>query len=89
MAFITHIAYECRFFESGAKTPPPTLRLASGTTSSSSNSMWLPRPVQTGQAPYGLLNENMRGVISGRLMPQSTQAKFSLNIRSSPPTICT
>ena len=31
----------------------------------------------------------MRGAISGSEMPQSTQAKFSLNMRSSPSTTCT
>ena len=35
---------------------------------------WLPRPVQVGQAPKGLLKENMRGASSSMEMPQSSQA---------------
>jgi hypothetical protein len=37
------------------------LRLGSGTTSSGSTSIRVPRPVQSGHAPYGELNENDRG----------------------------
>lgn len=33
-----------------------------------------PRPVQLGQAPIGLLKENILGSNSGREMPQSSQA---------------
>ena len=33
-----------------------------GTTSSASKYMRVPRPVQSGQAPWGLLKENIRGV---------------------------
>ena len=33
-----------------------------------------PVPVQVGQAPYGLLNENMRGVNSSMEIPQSSHA---------------
>ena len=51
--------------------------------------MLLPNPVQAGQAPNGLLNENILGAISGKLMPQSTQAKFSLNMNSAPSITCT
>ena len=35
---------------------------------------WKPRPVQLGQAPAGLLKENILGSNSVRLMPQSSQA---------------
>ena len=35
---------------------------------------WLPSPMQVGQAPKGLLKENMRGVSSSMEMPQSSQA---------------
>ena len=55
----------------------------SGTISALSNSMFMPSPVQSGQAPKGLLNENSRGSIAGRLTPQSLQAKCSLNSSSS------
>src|SRR5438309_484636 len=34
-------------------------------------------PPHSGQAPYGLLNENMRGDTSGKEMPQSAQARRS------------
>ena len=46
----------------------------SGTISSGSTFSWLPRPVQVGQAPKGLLKENIRGVSSSMEMPQSSQA---------------
>ena len=35
---------------------------------------WFPRPVQVGQAPKGLLKENIRGVSSSMEIPQSSQA---------------
>ena len=50
--------------------------------SSGSNSWSVPRPVQVGQAPCGLLKEKVRGSISGRLVPQLAQAKCSLKVRS-------
>ncbi len=34
-----------------------------------------PIPEHSAQAPCGLLNENIRGVISGYEIPQSTHAK--------------
>src|SRR4030095_3014707 len=34
-------------------------------------------PPHSGQAPYGLLNENIRGETSGKEMPQSAQASLS------------
>ena len=46
----------------------------SGTIRSGSAFSWLPRPVQVGQAPKGLLKENIRGVSSSMEMPQSSQA---------------
>ena len=46
----------------------------SGMMRSGSATSCVPRPVQTGHAPYGLLNENIRGDSSGRLIPQSSQA---------------
>jgi hypothetical protein len=53
-------------------------RFGSGTTSSGSTSIVVPRPVHAGHAPCGLLNENMRGASSSKLIPQSTHAKCSL-----------
>ena len=81
--------YDLVLLDKGATAPPARLRDLSGSTMSRSSFIWLPRPLHTGQAPKGLLKENIRGVISGRLMPQSSQAKFWLNISSSPSTICT
>ena len=46
----------------------------SGTMSAGSTVRRLPRPVQTGQAPKGLLNENIRGASSSMDTPQSSQA---------------
>jgi hypothetical protein len=34
-------------------------------------------PPHSGQAPYGLLNENIRGETSGKEMPHSAQARRS------------
>ena len=45
-----------------------------GMTSSGSTLSWLPRPVQAGHAPKGLVNENIRGVSSSMDTPQSSQA---------------
>ena len=45
-----------------------------GMTSWGSAFIWLPRPVQVGQAPKGLLKENIRGASSSMEMPQSSQA---------------
>ncbi len=48
--------------------------LLSGITRSSSAMSRKPRPVQLGQAPLGLLKENILGSNSVRLTPQSSQA---------------
>ena len=45
-----------------------------GMISSGSIFIWDPRPMQVGQAPKGLLKENIRGVSSSMDMPQSSQA---------------
>ena len=49
-------------------------RLSSGMISAGSVFSCIPRPVQVGQAPKGLLKENIRGVNSSIEMPQSSQA---------------
>ena len=54
--------------------PSRMLSFPSGTMRSGSAFNWLPRPVQAGQAPKGLLKENIRGVSSSMEMPQSSQA---------------
>ena len=41
-------------------------------------------PPQSGQAPYGLLNENMRGDTSGKEMPQAAQASRSEKRKEGP-----
>ena len=46
----------------------------SGITRSASATSRKPKPVQLGQAPLGLLKENILGSSSVRLMPQSSQA---------------
>ena len=45
-----------------------------GMIRSGSTFSWEPRPVQVGQAPKGLLKENIRGESSSMEMPQSSQA---------------
>ena len=50
-----------------------------GTTMVGSKNIMLPRPLHSGQAPWGLLKLNRRGEISAKLMPQWMQANFSLN----------
>src|SRR3954451_6763106 len=47
-------------------------------TRSGSNSMRTPRPVQTGHAPCGELNENERGSSSSIVYPSNGQLYFSL-----------
>ena len=64
-------------------------RFSSGIISSGSNSILYPRPAQTGQAPKGLLKEKLLGSISLMLIPQSGQAKFSENLKVSPPITST
>ncbi len=45
-----------------------------GSPAGGSAFIWLPSPVQVGQAPKGLLKENIRGESSSMEMPQSSQA---------------
>ncbi len=48
-----------------------------GTSRSGSISQRVPMPPHSGQAPYGLLKENIRGETSGKEMPQSAHASRS------------
>ena len=57
-----------------AMAPSRMERLGLGMTSWGSAFIWLPRPVQVGQAPKGELKENIRGASSSMEMPQSSQA---------------
>ena len=54
----------------------------SETTSSGSTSILVPRPVQSGQAPQGELNENDRGSSSSNDRSSYRQARCSEYIRS-------
>ena len=73
----------------GWMAPSARLSPLSGMTRLGSISRLEPRPVQAGQAPYGLLKLKVRGAISPRLIPQYTQAKCSENSDSSPSTTFT
>ena len=68
--------------DQGAIAPSLIVRLGSGITSSSSTSSWVPRPVHSGHAPNGELNENDRGSSSSNWLPSYKHTKCSLNIRS-------
>ena len=58
--------------------PSRRVRRGSGTTRSGSTRVRAPMPSQAGQAPWGPLNENIRGSTGGSEIPQSMQAKRSL-----------
>ena len=53
--------YTDSVFDQGAMAPSLMVKFSSAMISSGSNSMMVPRPEQEGHAPYGLLNENVRG----------------------------
>ena len=61
----------------GWMAPSAMVRFLLGMTRSGSSSIFTPRPVQSGQAPWGLLKLKLRGATSPRLTPQWTQAKCS------------
>jgi hypothetical protein len=48
-----------------------------GTINSGSSSIRVPSPSHSEHAPCGLLKENVRGSISGRLIPHTGQARCS------------
>ena len=64
----------------GRIAPSASVNRLFGNTSSGSTSRFEPSPVHSGHAPYGLLNENILGSISGRSTPHSTHENFSENI---------
>src|SRR6202012_4776869 len=66
----------------GASAPSSRDLPGSGTTSSGSTSMRVPRPVQSGHAPHGELNENDRGSSSSNDRSSYRQARGSENKRS-------
>src|SRR4051812_15735479 len=57
--------------------------VGSGTISSGSTSSRTPSPSQVGHAPYGELNEKLRGASSSNEMPSYGQASFWLNVTTS------
>ena len=64
----------------GATAPRLRLRAWLGTTKSSSNTSFSPRPSQAGQAPCGALKLKRRGSISAMVKPLTGQANFSLKM---------
>src|SRR5439155_1125938 len=54
----------------GSRAPWTRLFLGSGAMSDSSYSSTAPKPLHTGQAPRGLLNENRIGARAGAAVPQ-------------------
>src|SRR6266850_1913247 len=75
----------CRKYEvsrpaHGASAPSLSERAGFGTRRSGSISSREPIPPHSGHAPYGLLNENIRGDTSGKEMPHSAHASFSENV---------
>src|SRR6185436_21027292 len=70
----------------GASAPLVSDFRGSGTTRSGSSSSRVPSPPHVGQAPYGLLNENIRGETSGKEIPQRTQARRSEKTHAWPPS---
>ncbi len=65
----------------GAMAPSSRLISGSGTTRSGSTSLRMPRPVHSGQAPYGELNEKDRG--SGRR--STADARWGTPLLGEPP----
>ncbi|MNO74984.1 hypothetical protein D3C76_660070 [compost metagenome] len=72
-----------------SKAPSSMLFDISGTSKSGSTIIFAPRPSHSGQAPKGLLNENILGDNSSILKPQMGQAKLELKRSSSCPIIST
>ena len=67
----------------GAIAPSATESSGSGTTSSGSTSYTMPRPSHSGHAPYGELNEKLRGASSSKLLPSDGRDSFSENVSTS------
>jgi hypothetical protein len=65
----TRFQYSSRLLDHGPIAPSFTERSGSGTTSSGSTSSRVPRPSQVVQAPYGELNEKLRGASSSNDSP--------------------
>ncbi len=70
----------------GAMAPSLSDRSPSGMTSSGSISNVVPRPSHVGQAPYGELNEKLRGAGSSNERPSTGHTRCSLNVSTSSST---
>ena len=73
--YIREMPSDLMLFQPEAVMAPSMMdRSLLGMMSSGSSFIWEPRPVQVGQAPKGLLKENIRGDSSSMDTPQSSQA---------------
>ncbi len=63
--------------------PSASDSVGSCTISSASTSRRMPSPSHVGHAPYGELNEKLRGASSSKEMPSYGQASFWLNVTTS------
>ena len=73
--YMREIPSDLILFQPEAVMAPSKMdRFLLGMMRSGSSFIWLPRPVQVGQAPKGLLKENIRGDSSSMDTPQSSQA---------------
>src|SRR5436190_12172768 len=79
----TRYQYSRLFDAQGAMAPSLMDRSESGTTSSGSTSRRVPSPSHVGQAPYGELNEKLRGANSSNESPQYVHASFCENVWTS------
>src|SRR3979411_1818856 len=70
------------FFDHGTIAPSLIDFVRSGMTFHSSISIFSPKPLQAGHAPYGELKENSRGSGSWNEIPHDAQANDSLNVAS-------
>ena len=70
----------------GAIAPSERERLRLEIINSGSRANLNPKPVQSPQAPWGLLKLNVRGSISGKLVLHLVQANCSENTRASLPS---
>ena len=82
-AWSTRYQYSRLLDAHGAMAPSLMDRSWSGTTSSGSTSSRVPSPSQVGQAPYGELNEKLRGASSSNESPQYVHASFCENVWTS------
>src|SRR5262249_57868366 len=75
----TRVKYSPRNPDQGAIAPSSIDRSSSGTSSSGSTWNLVPRPSHVSHAPYGELNEKLRGASSSNDRPQCMHARCSEN----------